>query len=284
MRKLILYSCVQLLLLAVAAQPYVDLFQLRFTNAFRSDNNKRGTPFTHLWAGSDLPIKIKDKTYLLLSPYYENWQVDSASVQNIVPSLNGLVLPAGFLLPLKNPKWSLALTAMVRSNGEKLFAAKTFQYGGAVFFSHEKAANKKIRFGAYMNADFFGFFFMPLLGADWRMNENNYFFGLLPGRFTWEHRFNPNWYGGITFRAITNSYRLQSGQYVRTDDNQLSAFLDIYPAKKICITLEPGYGILRKLRMGTGRRKYFSNDDWGDGLFIKLSAAWRIRLENGKTK
>jgi hypothetical protein len=112
------------------------------------------------------------------------------------------------------------------------------------------------------------------------MDQKNYFFGLLPGRFTWEHQFNNRLYGGMTFRAITNSYRLQNGQYLRIDDNQLSTFLDMYPLKNICFTLEPGYGILRKLRTGTNNRDYITDEKWGDGLFIKLSAAYRIRLKN----
>lgn len=278
MKKPLLLSVLMLLLLAATAQPYVDPLQVRYTNAFRSQQKSRATPFTHWWAGNDLPIKIKDKTYLLLSPYYENWQFDSASIKKIIPSVQGIVLPVGLLLPLKNQKWSLAITAMVRSNGEKLFTDKTYQFGGAGFLSYEKAKGKKLRFGAYVNTDFFGFFFMPLLGADWRMNEKNYFFGLLPGRFTWEHKFNNSLYGGITFRAITNSYRFQNGQYLRIDDNQLSTFLDVYPAKQWCLTLEPGYGILRQLRMGTIKKSYFNKDKWGDGWFIKLSAAYRIRF------
>jgi hypothetical protein len=83
----------------------------------------------------------------------------------------------------------------------------------------------------------------------------------------------------MTFRAITNSYRLKDQQYLRIDDNQLSAFLDIYPAKQVCFTLEPGYGILRKLRTGTEKKIYTTSDKWGDGFFIKISAAYRVRLK-----
>ena len=278
MKKSFLFCLLLLNKIAVTAQPYVDPVQVRYTYAFQSHNTSRGTPFTHLWVGSDLPVKIKNKTYLLFSPYYENWLIDSTSVHHLLPALQGIVLPVGIVFPFKDKKWSMVLTAIVRSNAEQLFENNTFQYGGAGFISYEKSAGKKIRLGAYMNTDFFGFFFIPLLGADWRMNKNNYFFGLLPGRFTWEHKLNQNWYTGITFRAITSSYRLQSGQYVRIDDNQLSAFVDAYPAKRLCLTLEPGYGIVRKLRMGTEKKTYYSNDDWGDGWFIKLSASYRIRL------
>jgi hypothetical protein len=278
MKKLFLFYIFQQMLLATAAQPYVDIFQFRYTHSFRSQNNSsRGTPFTHLWAGSDIPVKLKDKTYLIFSPYYENWQIDSGSRENIFPPLNGLVLPVGLLLPLSR-KWSWMITPMVRTHGEKLFANNTIQLGGASFFSYEKSPAKKLRFGTYLNSDFFGFFIMPLLGADWHMNDRNYFFGLLPGRFTWEHKFNNHFYGGVTFRAITSSYRLQNNKYLRIDDNQLSVFLDAFPAKRLCLTLEPGYGILRKLRTGTAKRKYDASGNWGDGFFIKLSAGYRMRL------
>jgi hypothetical protein len=46
-----------------------------------------------LWAGSDLPIKIKTNTYLLLSPFYENWQIDSASVKDIQPAVHSIAFP-----------------------------------------------------------------------------------------------------------------------------------------------------------------------------------------------
>lgn len=284
MKKKSLFVILQLLCLAALSQPYVDPLQIRYTLATRSSGQSRGTPFSHLWVGSDIPVELKTKTYLLLSPYYESWQIDSAKVKNSIPRVQGLVLPVGVLLPLKNPKWMLSLTGIVRSNGETLFGKNTFQGGGAGFLSYEKSPGKKWRFGVYVNSDFFGLFVMPLVGVDWKINDRNYMFGLLPGRFTFEHRFNKNLFGGFTFRAITSSFRLDNGLYARLDDNQLSAFLDIYPAKKLCLTLEPGYGIMRKLRSGIQEKKYLTEGKWGDGFFIKLSAAFRIRLDEKKTK
>lgn len=240
---------------------------------------ERGTPFNHLWAGSDLPIKLAPDAYVLLSPYYEYWRLDSGKKENIFPRVHSLAFPAGVLLPLKNKKWALSLTAILRSNGEQLLADKTMQIGGAGFLSYEKSKGKKIRFGMYVNKDFFGLFVMPLAGADWRIDKKNYLFGLLPGRLTWEHQFTDRFFGGFTFRAITNSFRLKNGNYLRIDDNQLSGFLDFYPFRRICLTLEPGYGMLRKLRTGVEKRKYFPDDTWDDGIFIKLSASYRLRFE-----
>jgi hypothetical protein len=133
-----------------------------------------------------------------------------------------------------------------------------------------------------MNSDFFGLFVMPLAGASWKFSDRDFVFGLLPGRLTWEHKLNNRIYTGLTFRAITNSYRIDGNRYLRIDDNQLSAYLDLYATKHICFTLEPGYGIMRKLREGTEKRTYTTVYNWGDGMFIKLSAGYRMRLEKSE--
>src|SRR4030095_646645 len=166
-----------------SSQPYVDLIQVRGTYAFRK-NNSPATPFQHLWVGSDLPIKLKEKTYLLLSPFFEKWDIDSADKANIFPTVRSIALPIGLILPFKNSNWSITIVPVIRTNGEKLFVQNTFQFGGPVFLSYERKPQQKFRFGVYMNTEFFGLFVVPLLGCDWKIDDNNYLFGLLPGRLT----------------------------------------------------------------------------------------------------
>ena len=276
MRSLILIFAISFLYSCLQAQPYVDPLNIRYTYAFRNDG-AFATPHQHLYIGSDLPLKLKTNTYLLLSPFYERWAIDSGSKKDIVPTVQSLALPVGLIFPLKN-KWSMTLMGIVRTNGETLFGSKSLQVGSTGFASYAARPDKKFRFGLYMNSDFFGLFVMPLLGTDWRIDNKNYVFGLLPGRLTWEHQWSPKLYGGLTFRAITNSFRLTQNQYLRLDDNQLSAFLDFYPVKRFCLTLEPGFGLLRKIRSGTEKRTYLLTRNWGDGVFIKLSGSYRVRL------
>jgi hypothetical protein len=178
-----------------------------------------------------------------------------------------------------NKKWSLNLIAIPRINAEDIQLNTAFQMGGIAFASYKIKEQQKFRLGVYVNNDFFGVFVIPLAGVDWKINNTNYLFGLLPGRLTFEHRLNAYLYTGATFRAITNSYRLNNGNYLRIDDNQISLYLDCYPAKHIAVTLEPGYGIFRKLRSGVDHNKNYVTDyNWNDGAFIKLSASYRIRL------
>lgn len=254
----------------------MDPLQLRYTYGFRN-TSAFATPHSHIYIGSDLPLKLKEKTYLLLSPFYERWQIDSGAKKDIVPTVQSLALPAGLIFPL-NAKWGMTLLAIVRKNGETLSGMDNLQVGGTAFASLTAKKDKKFRFGLYANSDFFGFFLMPLLGTDWRIDQKNYIFGLLPGRLTWEHQWTKKFYGGLSFRAITNSFRLTQDRYLRLDDNQLSAFLEFYPAKQFCLSLEPGFGLLRRIREGKEKRNYTLKENWGDGFFIRLSSAYRIRL------
>jgi hypothetical protein len=278
LRSLMILTFTLLFTTQLCSQPFVDPIQVRYMYAFRN-NKPETTPFSHLWVGSDFPIKLTENTYFLLSPYYEQWHINPADNQNSYPAVQSLCIPAGLIMPIGQSKWALAIIPLVRWNGEKLFAENTFQYGVVTFTTFSKKPNQKFRFGIYANKEFFGWFVIPLLGADWRINDKDYIFGLLPGRLTYEHKLSPKLYSGATFRAPMNSYRLSNGQYMRLDDNQISLYLDYYPAKHLCITLEPGIGVFRKIRMGSdSHNNYTSEVDWGDGPFIKLSAAYRVRL------
>ena len=260
------------------SQPYIDPLQIRYMSALES-KNPVATPFTHLWVGSDLPIRLKNKKIILLSPYYEQWSIDSSDVEDLYPTVKSIAFPAGFIFPFRDTNWTMMLMPLVKTNGEELFANNTFQYGGIGLLGYQIKPGQKFRLGVYANKEFFGWFIIPLLGVDWRLSEKDYLFGVLPGRLTYEHKINDRFYSGATFRAPTTSYRLANGQYLRLDDQQLSLFVDYYLAKNICVTLEPGFGIYRQLRTGINDdRTYLKDVKWGDGPFIKLSAAYRIRL------
>lgn len=260
------------------SQPYVDLLQIRYMSALEA-KDPVATPFTHLYVGSDIPIRLKNQMIILLSPYYEQWSLDSADTEHIYPTVKSIAFPAGVIIPFKDSKWTLTVLPLIKTNGEELFAENTFQYGGAAMAGYQVKEGQKFRIGVYANKEFFGWFIIPLLGVDWKLGEKDYLFGVLPGRLTYEHKINDRFYSGATFRAPTASYRLSNGQYLRLDDQQLSLFVDYYLSKNICVTLEPGFGIYRQLRTGiTDDRDYLVDVKWGDGPFIKLSAAYRIRL------
>lgn len=278
MKKNLLFFIIALVSSILYAQPYVDLFNIRNTSAFQN-KNASGTPFSHVYFGADFPLKQKNNGLIVISPAYEIWNIDSAFNKNYLPSVSSVGLALSVVVPLDKNHWSLIVSAIPRFNAEGLKMSNSFQMGSVILATYKKNENLKYKFGIYVNNEFFGLIMIPLVGIDWRINDRNNLFGVLPGRLTYEHKLSNNLYTGGTFRAITNSYKLSNENYLRIDDNQLSAFLDFYPAKHIVFTLEPGYGIIRKLRIGKEHNKNYLTDlNWGDGLFIKLTAAYRIRL------
>lgn len=257
------------------AQPFVDPLQIRYTLTDRDDPNANDR---HLWVGSDLPIKLKENTYLLFSPYFEQWNVTQSGQEDGLYRLQSVSLPAGLILPFGQSNWSLTLMPMIRSNGEKLLAERSFQLGGAALVGYRRKPDQQFRAGVYVNDEFFGMFVVPLVGVDWRINDRTYLYGNLPGRLAYEYQWDAKWYGGASFRAPTNSYRLNNGEYLRLDDNQLSLYVDYYALPQWCVTLELGGSIFRRLQptpySSDGRRAV----DNGFGPFVRLSTAYRIRL------
>lgn len=278
MRSLIFIS-LSLLTIAAYSQPYVDPAHARYTYGFKSGSGS-GTPFSHLYIGPDFPLKLRKNKFFVISPFYEIWNIDSASEKGYLPTVKGLGLATSIILPLDKDHWTLTASVIPRINGEDLDVSANFQFGGVALATYKKKETLKYKFGVYVNTEFFGIFIIPLAGIDWRIDDRNNLFGVLPGRLTFEHKLNSHFYTGGTFRAITNSYMVDNNsRYIRIDDNQLSGFLDCYLTKHIVVTGETGYGILRKLRSGNQSNKHYDIDyKWGDGLFVKLSASYRIRL------
>lgn len=269
-------SCGLVLAAQLLSQSFIDPFQVRYTYGSRN-TNAAATPFDHLWTGCDLPVKLKENSYIILSPTYEQWQIDSADKKEIYPKVHSFSFPVSYVMPFQNSKWSFTIVGVPRWNGKELFAKNTFQLGGAALAIYALRPYQKFRLGMYVNSELFGLFIIPLAGVDWRMDDKNYLFGNLPGRLTYEHQWSDKLYGGATFRSITNSYRL-SEQYLRLEDNQVSLYLDYYLIKNVCITMEPGYGLFRKIRTGIHKKDYLTDIEWGDGVFIKVSGSYRIRL------
>ena len=131
---------------------------------------------------------------------------------------------------------------------------------------------------------------MPLVGLDWKIDAKNNLFGVLPGNMIFEHKVTPRFYYGFAFRAFTNSYRqefivdpsaliLEANNYLRIDDNPLGIYADTYLSKKIVLSAEAGYTILRRYRYGfKSENVHIKTDYKNDNFYFKASLAYRLRF------
>lgn len=268
---------------SVMAQPYLDLGQAVFQASPGGDPKT----FAHFRAQANLPLIIKDSSIILINPIWEErWiQINEQSAQM---HLRGFITWITYSRSLSD-KWSAMIAFIPRWNGEtSIQFSDGFQAGGAALLTYKKNPGLQFKIGLYYNSEFWGNFFIPLLGLDWTINKNQRLFGILPGYFTYEYRINKRFSWGGNFRTFTNSYKLGNGfssspaaNFTRIDDNQVGAYADVYLMPKLVLNAEAGYSILRKVRTGYGKT---SNDEYAvlssnSAPYIRVTLQYRIRLD-----
>lgn len=273
------------------SQPYFDLVNTKYTispDAGILNRQKTSNHLSNVTCGVNLPFVLKkDSTTLVISPAFESWNISIDSIQGIPGSITSLVLPFSIIKPVSQ-KWIVLFSIIPRWNGynSQLVVKNNFQLGLAGLASYKKRQGLVYKFGIYYNSEFSGTFIMPLLGIDWKINERNNLFGVLPGSVTYEHKVNNRFYWGSTFKAITNSYQAgfynftSNTKFIRVDDNQFSFFADGYLTRYLVVTIEAGHSVSRQLRLGTEHSgtKYYYKEKMRDDFLFKAGVAYRLRF------
>lgn len=290
MKKIFLFCCF-IVSIALNAQPYLDLGKI----IYHHSPEKIFGPQTKIAKNDlysinlNLPIEIKKGgDAFLLNPFFDH---NKGEVEKNNFEVISIGLFTGFLKKNIVKNWDLLSAFIIRSNRESSEDFdKSFQYGGVLLTTWKKNPGLSFKFGLYYNKEFFGNYFMPLVGIDWKIDAKDNLFGILPGNMTWEHKVNQKLYYGFAFRALTNSFRLQtidpcfSGDctgknYLRIDDNQLGFFADRYLTKQIVATAEAGYTILRRYRFGfKGNQLHLRTDYKNDNFYFRVGLAYRLRF------
>ena len=291
MKKIILLFCIATICSVLHSQPYLDLVKIDYTYSPLKGINEKANPLqsNYLNANINLPIELKKGgDAIILNPFFENKE-GKVSTNDFHVMSEGALL--GFLKRDIIKNWNLLAGFIVRQNteaGQNL--QDDWQYGGVLLSTWKKTQNLSFKFGLYYNKEFFGNYFMALVGIDWQINPKTNLFGVLPGSMTLDHRTSERFHYGFTFRALTNSYRLQTENacaegdctaknYLRIDDNQLGIFGDVYLSKKIVLTGETGYTILRRYRYGfKGETANDKTDYKADNFYFRASLAYRFWL------
>src|SRR4030095_3457394 len=261
MKRFILFPGL-LIHMVMSAKPYLDIVRLNYTYSPQKGLNEKKSPLESNFFTADvtLPIELKKGgDAFIINPFFTN---NTGEVSTKDFHVTSKALLVGFLKKDIFPNWNLLSSFIVRRNTEVDIESKDdWQYGGVILTTWKKKEDVSFKFGLYYNREFFGNYFMPLVGLDWRIDSKNNLFGVLPGYMIFEHKVASRFYYGFAFRALTNSYREEtvepclsgdcSGKnYLRIDDNPLGIYADTYLSKKIVLSTEAGYTILRRYRYG----------------------------------
>lgn len=268
------------------AQPFVDLINLSFyksepTSFFKDDDNAfYSNSFS---VSTTLPLELDSNNIISFNPYADRHhfrlRTESESTRYM-----GLGMPVFFIHQWKNPAWKTSAGIIFRNNhkNEPAWNKKSFQYGGVLLNTYGKKESFKIKFGVYVNTEFYGLYVTPLLGIDWRADRKLNIFGVLPGNMNIEYKLHKSVHTGISFKGSITSYRVEDEFFYRIDDNYIKLYADLYMTKQLVLFGEYGHSVLRRVRSGkriNHKTKYLS-DDTANGYFFRLGFAYRLRLDD----
>jgi Domain of unknown function (DUF6268) len=259
------------------AQPFLDIVSIKYSNSPNAgfgSKSKNTVRIRYFNISTNLPVQFNTKDALIFSPFFETWQaqINNNKQQNYY----GIALPVSLVKSIPYTRWSILLTGILRLNDSSISKRTNMQVGGAFIISNKRNENLTWKLGLYINNELFGLFVMPMAGIDWRINDRNNLFGVLPGNLTYEHKINHRFYYGANFRAITNSYTNTKG-YWRIDENQLGLYLDTYFNKNLVLNIEAGHSVFRKIRTGVKDILKF-DENVNDNFYLKLVFAYRVRF------
>jgi len=284
MKKIIQLLAFIFLSAAASAQPYMDIASAYFQQspADNASHSKRNMSTQLSSVFLNIPLQI-DSDYIIVNPVYENYRL-TISTENDPINLTAVYMPLAWVHQYKNPKWSTVLMAIPRLSSDlnKPLDGNDFQMGGIALATYKKKETLKYSFGAYYNSEFFGDYYIPLLGIDWNINSKWNLFATLPINANLEYKMNKTVHAGLGVNLLTNSYRIENKDFLRIDDYNAKFILDIYMAKNQVISLEAGHSLFRQYRMGMmegSKPDYTADLNVSDGYQFKVAYIFRIRTD-----
>ena len=280
------------------SQPFVDILNTSFQslNTTYKDSSKIKNTTSNYFLNITLPIKLDSQNTVIVRFYGENlYSQTKVDTSYLSFNLTSALMPIGLQHETKSKKWKYVGLIMPKMSGhlreEK--TQKDFQLGGYGLATYTMNDKVKIKFGLFYNREFFGNFFIPLLGVDWRVNDRFQMYGVMPTSYRAEYAIvKQKLYAGLAFKSYTRSYHidLHNGKsdstnvYVRNNEIQIKAFVDCYIAKKFVLFAEFGRTLNYSPKMyWSGSRNLVKGFNLyspiKDNFFFNVGLAYRIRFD-----
>ena len=220
------------------AQYFVDIFSFN-----RQSYNVPSGPLTSdLFVNAFIPKVLKNGNTFFVRAHYEKLEMRNDSLSSAYSSIT---LPIGMQVQLKNPKVKFTGLIIPKIAGADLGAAfsDVFQIGAYSLFTVTESEKFRYKFGLYYNREFFGNFFIPLVGIDWKVSDRLTIYGTLPNSMKFSYAVAPSRVNaGLAFRSLTRSFRGEDvNTFVRYNELQFKTFFDFYITKKNVVFVEGGY-------------------------------------------
>jgi len=273
---------ITLLLLVVSvagnAQYFVDIFSFNR----QAYNIPSGAQTSDLFVNAFIPKVLKNGNTIFVRAHYEKLEMKNDSFP---AAFSSITLPIGMQVQLKNPKVKFTGLVIPKIAGADLGSSfsDVFQIGAYSLFTVTQSEKFRYKFGLYYNREFFGNFFVPLVGIDWKVSDRLTIYGTLPNSMKFSYAVAPSRVNtGIAFRSLTRSFRGEDvNTFVRYNELQLKTFVDFYITPKNAVFVEGGYflGKTPLLYKNNDPKNSIPSDLLKEGkAFLIFNAGWALRF------
>ena len=221
-----------------SAQYFVDIFSFNR----QAYNIPSGAQTSDFFANAFIPKVLENGNTFFVRAHYEKLDLKKDSLS---ATYSSITMPLGMQVQLKNPKWKFTGLFIPKIASADLSASFSdiFQIGVYSLFTVTESEKFRYKFGLYYNREFFGNFFVPLVGVDWKVTDRFSVFGTLPQSFKASYSIVPSRLNaGLAFRSMTRSFRGEDNNtFVRYNELQFKTFFDFYLTPKNVVYIEGGY-------------------------------------------
>lgn len=294
----ILYSFIVLLCshYYLISQPFVDVIKLGYNiqpNYSVVDRNEKVSQ-TNSFLNLNIPLVQKSGDVFIIN--VEGIQAKYADDFDVITPENdfhSVALRLGFRKQW-NDTWNTLFMLQNKLTGEfDDLEGDSYQIGGIGLVERKYNDDFSLRYGAYVNNEFFGIFIVPIIGIDWKINEKWYAFGNFPITGTLMGNFSPRFHAGIEYVGVVTSFRLgdeYNREYIHYVSTDPSLRADIYLTPRFVLQVNLGRSIGRFQRLYTeddkidlgisafrfGDDRDQLNEEIGDGWIVQIQAVLRF--------
>lgn len=266
---------------SVVAQPLIDIASLNYSyhRPLKFTNNESAT-LQYTNAFLTLPIRSGNNIFII-NPSFDRFDFKFRQQSKLY--MNGQIALT-WQHQWKDKRFKTALVVIPKSISESKYWLKkdSYQIGGAILQTYQRSEQLSYKLGLYCNSEFFGPYFLPLLGIDYRITPRWNLWGILPSSLNGEYKAIINkLHFIISLKTMTLSYRKDDSYYLRTNDNLIRIAADFYVNKQNVLFLETGHSVFRKFVLGTKNHNIDTQSTLSvqNSWMVRVGYAYRVRLD-----
>lgn len=147
----------------------------------------------------------------------------------------------------------------------------------AILYGKQYNDHFTLRLGAYYSREFFGNFWLPLVGFDWQASPRLWCWGILPRFAVADYALSRRLHACFFYKGTTDSYRVNKADYFVIIEGQARIGLEYYlPATPLVLTMDAGHSAARQFLSYDARSRTESRLNPANGWLFRAGLQFRI--------